>query len=570
MRRCSVTKENTVLFADNGSTLTRRTVLKLVGAGAAASLLTACSAPGPTAPAPAAPAPPTSAGNAIATVTVTTPATPAAATTGQPKRGGTLRTGQVGDPLNLDPHYFTPLTGDTTFPVLDRLIGYDEKLQAQPQLAESWEQSTDLKQIKLNLRKGVQFHNGRELTSEDVKYSMLRVRDPKVASFASLLAAQSGWFSTIETPDKYTVVLGSDAARPGVFDFLQYLNIVDREALEAPDAATRLNGTGPFKFVEWAQGDHLTLTRNANYWESGKPYLDGITIQIYRDPQTQVGGVEAGAIDVAALPQLVEAARLKNDTRFQVLAVPTVGQYFHMTANGTQPPTSSKPFRQALAYVADRKRFTDTILSGLVGAPQDLPWAPQSPAWESDKNAIYSYDLDKARALVAESGLSDTSLDITYTTGGLQQEYTQLAQVLQADLAKIGVTATLKLIEPSAFLDQQVKRSYKGILLSAGAYAHLQEASFLFNSSRTFNHNGDFSNTGIKDERWTQLATAAPTEADPAKRKALYSQLNDVILDLCATMPLSRYPQTAIMRANVQGLTFNQMPKFTFESAWLA
>ena len=161
-------------------------------------------------------------------------------------------------------------------------------------------------------------------------------------------------------------------------------------------------------------------------------------------------------------------------------------------------------------------------------------------------------------------------MDITYATGGLQQEYALLAQILQSELAKIGVTASLKQVEPGIFLDQQIKRSYKGIILSAGAYAHLQESSFLFNSSRTFHYNGDFSSTGIKDERWTQLAMAAPTEPDSAKRKALYSQLNDVVLDLCSTMTLSRYAQTAILRTKVRGLTYNQMPKFTFESAWLA
>jgi peptide/nickel transport system substrate-binding protein len=253
-----------------------------------------------------------------------------------------------------------------------------------------------------------------------------------------------------------------------------------------------------------------------------------------------------------------------------VLAIPTVGQYFHMTANATTPPTSSKEFRQALAYAANRQRFTDTVLSGLVGAPQDLPWAPQSPASEPSKNAIYSYDLEKAKALIARSGVNDLTMDITYATGGLQQEYTLLAQVLQADLANLGVTATLKQVEPGVFLDLQIKRSYKGVILSAGAFAHLQEASFLFNSSRTFHYNGDFSNTGIKDDRWSQLAMTAPTEPDPAKRTALYAQLNDVVLDLCGTMPLSRYPQTAVLRANVRGLTYNQMPKFTFDSAWLA
>ena len=161
-------------------------------------------------------------------------------------------------------------------------------------------------------------------------------------------------------------------------------------------------------------------------------------------------------------------------------------------------------------------------------------------------------------------------MDITYATGGLQQEYALLAQVLQSDLAQLGVTATLKQVEPGVFLDAQIKRSYKGILLSAGAYAHLQEASFLFNSSRTFSYKSDFSTTGIDDDRWTQLAMAAPIEPDAAKRKELYSQLNDAVLDLCGTMPLSRYPQTAILRSNVRGLTYNQMPRFTFQSAWLA
>ena len=553
--------------------MNRRYALHLLVSVTGASLVAACGAPAPSAPAGAATQPaagaPTPA-SAAATAVTAAPAAPPTAASEQPKRGGTLRTAQVGDPLNLDPHYFTPLTGDTTYPVLDRLIAYDDRLQPQPQLAESWEQSGDVKQIKFNLRKGVQFHDGRDMTSDDVKYSMLRVRDPKVAAFASTLAAQSAWFTTIDTPDKYTVVLKSEQPRPGIFDFVQYLNIVDQKALEASDAATRLNGTGPFKFVEWVQGDHLSLARNPNYWDSGKPYLDGVTVSFFRDPQTQITSLEAGAVDVAALPQLREAARLKADSKYQVLALSNVGQYFHMTANATMPPGSSKEFRQALAYAVDRQRFTDTVLHGLVGAPQDLPWAPQSPASEPSKNGLFGYDLDKARALLAKSAQNDLSMDITYATGGLQQEYTLLAQILQSEFAKIGITATLKQVEPGVFLDQQVKRSYKGILLSAGAYAHLQEASFLFNSSRTFNHDGDFSTTGIKDDRWSQLATAAPIEPDSAKRTALYSQINDVVLDLCGTMPISRYAQTAILRSNVRGLTYNQMPKFTFDSAWLA
>jgi len=158
------------------------------------------------------------------------------------------------------------------FAVYDSLTLYDAKLQPQPMLAESWDISSDMKQVKLNLRKGVQFHNGRELTSEDVKLNMVRVRDPKVGS--SQLMNMSNWFAAIETPDKHTVVLNSEAPRPALFDFFEYLNILDRETMEGPDATKKAIGTGPFKFVEWVPGDHILFTKNQNYWRTGRPYLD--------------------------------------------------------------------------------------------------------------------------------------------------------------------------------------------------------------------------------------------------------------------------------------------------------
>ena len=176
-----------------------------------------------------------------------------AASGAQPKRGGTLKVGQIGDAARLDGQLVT--TVDTTWMPFDRLTAYDANLKPQPMLAESWEFSSDFKQLKLNLRKGVQFHSGRELTSDDVKWNFLRVRDPKVAAGALIL--QSNWFTAIDTPDKYTVVLGSEQPRPAVFDFFEYFNIVDQDT--AGRRCQTLVGTGPFTFVEWVQGDHLTV-----------------------------------------------------------------------------------------------------------------------------------------------------------------------------------------------------------------------------------------------------------------------------------------------------------------------
>src|SRR5438094_3007410 len=244
--------------------LSRRAALRLVLSGAGLALLAACTPPAPAAPPAVATTAPS--GPPAATVKSTT-APPAP----QPKTGGTLRLGMVGDVSTLDGHNTTPNQFDTTWSVFDRLISYDTRLQPQPELAESWDVSTDLKQIKLNLRKNVQWHSGREFTSDDVKYNMLRVRDAKLQ--IPTLRNQSMWFSTIDTPDKYTVVLTSDLPRPAIFDFFEYFNQVDKDTMEGPNAKTASVGTGPFKFVEWVQGDHLTFARNPNYWRTGRPYV---------------------------------------------------------------------------------------------------------------------------------------------------------------------------------------------------------------------------------------------------------------------------------------------------------
>jgi peptide/nickel transport system substrate-binding protein len=522
----------------------------------------ACSAPSAQ---PVSQSAPTAAAKPAATSVPTAAAAPAA----QPKSGGVLRSSQVGDPQSVDGHQFTPLTQDTMWLAYDRLLTYDDKLQPQPQLAESWEVSTDTKQIKLNLRKGAQFHNGRELTSDDVKYSVLRVRDPKVAAIAGQLAGQSAWWTTIDTPDKYSIVLRSETPRPGVFDFLQYLNVVDKDTMEGPDAKTKVNGTGPYVFGEWIQGDHVTQNKNKNYWASGKPLFDGVDIRIFKDPQAQVIALESGALDVADLPQLRDVARLKSDPRFQVVAPFNRGQFFYAAFNCTAAPTNNKLFRQGIAYAIDRKRFADSTLLGLVGAPQALPWPTQSPAYDPSKNNVYSYDLDKAKSLISSSGETNTDIEIIYWNGAFSNEYAGLAQILQADLAKVGVKATLRQYDPAPFLDAELKHNFS-ILLSASAYAHLAESSSLFSGGRSFNHDPAVSFTGLKDEKWDQLIAAASTEPDPSKRKSLYDQLNDTVLDLAAVVTISLYPQAALMQANVRNLVFNQMPQLTFTEGWLA
>ena len=572
-------------------TVSRRAALGMLVSATGAALLAAC---GPGA-APAAPAAPTTssgsgsnrgqatapaasrcdgapAGAAATTapVAAATVAAPAAKPAAQAiKTGGTLRWGQVGDLVTIDAILWSPVSNNTLGQVNEMLIDYDDDLKIIPRLAESWEQSTDNTQIKLNLRKGVQFHSGREFTSDDVEYNLLRARDPK-NGFAAVVAPGSAWWTSWDKPDKYTIVLKSEKPRPGVFDFLQYLRILDKDTMDGPDATTKVVGTGAYKFVEWVPGDHFTLAKNPSYWESGHPYLDGVQISIYRDAQAMVAALEAGALDVADLVPIPDADRLKNDPKYKLYQTHDLGQFFYGIVNVGKPPTDNKMLRQAINYAIDRKRFTDTVMKGFTGEPRALPWAKSSPAFDAEKNKAYAYDLDKAKSLVTQSGLSNIEFDISWALAGYAAEYEALATIIQGDLAKIGVKTNLKPTDPPTFTQQGLGMNppFSGMRLSAGAFCQLSEAGSEFALSRTFGYASNAA--GFYDDKWTQLAAGVATEPDPAKRKVMYGQINDFLLDASFAMVITAYPDIDIMRPNVMDMKYFLSTATNDRNMWLA
>jgi peptide/nickel transport system substrate-binding protein len=537
--------------------ISRRTAIALLASGITPVVLAACGTPAPPAPTPrvtpAAAAQPTTAQPAV---TVGSPALTAPPTaTPTVKSGGTIRTGQVGDIANLDGHYSNQLSNNTVQLAYDKLVAYDEALQPRPVLAESWDMSSDLKQVRLNLRHGVQFHNGREFTSDDVKYNITRVRDPKMAGIVATLGQQAAWFTTIDTPDKYTVVLTTDQPRPGVFDFLRSMNIVDRETMEGPDAKTAINGTGPFKFVEWTSGNHITMARNTSYWSPGRPHIDQLVISVMRDAQAMSTQFEAGSQDVMYAPALTDAARLKQDPGNQLVINYQLGSFFYVNVNVTNPLFANKLVRQAMNFALDRERISGTVLMGLVGRPVNLPWPDRSPAFDAAKNATYTFDLDKAAALLKQAGVSNAETEITYSTSGYASEYASIAQIYQADLAKIGVKTTLKPVDGPTFTQQGLTLTYAGLRIGAGGGSAVVDASSLLQAGNAYNYANNFS--GFKAETYTQLVTAASTEVDTAKRKQLYSQLNDYLLDQCFTFAFSLYPSIVVVGPNVHNLQFD-------------
>jgi peptide/nickel transport system substrate-binding protein len=548
-------------YAQSVALTTRRTALRLISLGAGSALLAAC--------APVTPATPSATSQSSVSATGgssgssgLTPVAAGGAPTPAPKTGGTLRVAISSDLTSLEGQLGIPPANDTLWQVYDRLTEYDDQGQPQPRLAESWDASSDYKQITLHLRQGVQYHSGRELTSADIKWNVQRAQDPKVG--VGQLAPLARWWTTIDTPDKYTVVLSSDQPRPGVFDFFEFLNILDSQTVQGSSPPSTPIGTGPFKFGEWVQGDHISFPKNPNYWQTGKPYLDELHVPVVRDQPAMIVQLQTNTVDAVDTPAIVDAVNLGNDPNYQLWKDAGTGAYALIAADAQQAPTDNKLVRQALNWSLNRQRITDSVYRGLNGGPKNLPWPQQSPAYDAAKDAHYTFDLDKAKLLLQQAGVSNVSLDFILANGNNEQA--SIAQIIQSDLATIGVNVTIKPMDLAAWRATTASFKGWGLNVAQSAYAQLQPPT-LPTMSAWWSYSA--SQTGFKDDQYTALVQQAAAETDPGRLKQFLDQLNDYLLDQSFVMVLCALPSMILSSKNVHGLRFTRHQGVDWTNAWL-
>ena len=583
--------------------LTRRTALGLIVSGFGAIVLAACGSSAPAASAPAAPssAAPASAApaspsvvasvaasasaaakpSASASVATSASASASAATkpsasasaaassagaSAAPKVGGTLKIGIPNDIPNLDPHFSSPYGFDTIWQVYDRLAQYDDKLQPQPRLAESWDISTDYKKVTLHLRKGLTFHNGKEFTSDDVKWTVMRVRDPGVGGSAGL-TPQSNWWTSIDTPDKNTIVLTSDQPRPAMFDFFEYLNIGDQLTLEpqGAQAKTKTNGLGPYALQEWSQGDHITMVKNKNYWRTGTPYLDGITFSVLKDVQSMTAQLEAGAQDLVLNTTTQDFVRLKGVAKYATGTNPISGQYYCIGFNTKNKPFDNKVVRQALNYAINRQRFTDTILQG-IQKPKSLVWAPASLAYDDARANFFAFDLDKAKSLLAQAGVSNLTMELIVSNA--YPGHTEFAQLYQGDLKTIGVTLNIKQTDAAGMLAALNAKpaTYLGMYIFSSGRVQLYPGTAL-SVTAPFAPGGNIE--GFSDPMYSQLVDQLNAEADATKRKQQITQINDFLLDQAFTAAVSSADNNWVSTNQVHGIVNTAHIGLDYGSVWV-
>src|SRR5712692_6025150 len=266
--------------------ITRREFLRgaaAVGGAAVASVVVAACSPQPT----AAPASNTPTGTAPT-------AAPAAI---KPKVGGKLTWGMEVPPVNM-----IPFGGISQGQVLskellyDSLVEWDKDLIVRPALAESWETPDDKTWI-WHLRKGVKYHNGDEVTADDVKYSIELQANPPAPG---VKAGPYPKIGSVDVVDKYTAKFNMTGPDPTVLGYLawaRYSPIIPKGLYDKINVLTNGIGTGPFKLTEFVENDRIVNTRNTNFWKPGLPYLDELTFKVLPDESSRVAALRSGAID---------------------------------------------------------------------------------------------------------------------------------------------------------------------------------------------------------------------------------------------------------------------------------
>ena len=423
----------------------------------------------------------------------------------------------------------------------------DAIMETAGDLAESFEMVDD-KTYKFKLREGVKFHNGEELKASDVKFSLERAKTmPKAMSNASAI-------DHVSVEGDYDLTIHLSRPYPSLLYVLNdtSMKILSEKAVtEAGETyGEEPIGTGPFMFKEWVPNDHWTLVRFDDYFD-GPATATSITNRIIPEGSARTIALETGEIDVILTVDPVDAANVEANDELVLESWPSASVEF-MAFNTTKKGLDDVRVRQAITYAMNRQEFVDTIVEGR-GEVASSFIAKTLPGWNEEVQP-YPQDLEKAKELLAEAGYGD-GLDLKmYVSGDVRN---RTAQVVQAQLAQIGVNVDINVYEWGAFQDAINAGEHELLILGWTNTTCDPEYSVtpLFHS-KNCGMNGN--RAYLRDEKVDEMIDAASMETDREKRLQTYRDLQVRLNELCPWAPLYYKSNMVGRRADLKGFQFNK------------
>jgi peptide/nickel transport system substrate-binding protein len=465
-------------------------------------------------------------------------------------RGGRLRVALLADVNNFDPQSFLAVNFPVIKNLYDSLIEYTPEGRAVPSLATAWTVAPDSRSVTLTLREGVRFHSGAPFNAAAVAATLTKAADPQRGKnvYATMSVVQD-W----ATPDERTIRVNFKGPVPErqITDLLQFISVIDPSAIENAD--TRPSGTGAYTLAERVLGQRIRLVANPNYWREREPVLGEVVLTVFSDNDAAAAALESGAVDLIYGGASRQAVRLR-DAGYQLVQGPgPLVQVFRI--NSTRGPFRNQKFRQAFNHLMDRAGMLRVAYAGL-GEVTALPWAPASPAADPSYNRTYAYDLDKARALLRESGLSQQEMgNWRLLVNGGEQASTLISQIVQNTLRQVGMNIELDLRQGAEFADLLLGGRFDAVF---GGIGNIQK----FPSRVTTNSIYRTSNNPVLGEPHPHPEYVAAIErvnttfGSGADVKAAYDNLNRVLVETAFAIPTNTYDIGLIVAARrLRGFT---------------
>jgi len=468
-------------------------------------------------------------------------ATPAAAAqdSSTPQPGGTFVVSIASDPGHFNPGITTGFTQHVVADsIFNGLVGLDENLMPVPDLAESWVVSDDGTTYTFTLHQGVLWHDGTPFTSADVKFSfeqvLLQFHSRTSAALTAVLAG-------IDTPDDLTVVMRFKQPYAPLLQRLDVTEapIVAKHIYEGTDPMTaEANltpvGTGPFKFVEYAQGDSVTLERNADYFKQGLPYFDRVVFRVIPEANSALLALQEGEVDYAWNTTPAQTQILESSPGVSVVnAVASPGGALCINTlafNLEKAPLDQLEVRQAISYALDRDRMLEQIQFGS-GSVATGPISSRMTQFYTPDVTTYGYDVERAKQLLDSAGLTaDADGNRATLVFPHPNTFDKYGEIIREQLGEVGITVEDVSLDFNAATDRIfLERDFD---LSIVSYCNGTDPEI--GVRRVYDSRNikpiPFSNAAAyRNPEIDQLFDQAATTLDLAERAAAYAEIQVIL-----------------------------------------
>jgi peptide/nickel transport system substrate-binding protein len=455
-----------------------------------------------------------------------------------PAAGDAYVSASLGDASRLNPLLASDsASGEIVGMVYNGLVKYDKDLRLVGELAESWEVSKGGLEILFHLRKNVRWHDGKPFTAEDVKFTYERLVDPAVKT---PFGADYEIVKSVEALDPHTLLVRyKEPFAPALESWGMGMipkHVFEKGDFNAHPANRRPIGTGPYKFLEWDTDEKIVLTANPDYFE-GRPFLDRYIFRVIPDLSVQFLELRQESIDSMGLTPDQYKAYPEFFRRYNKFRYPAFS-YTYFAFNLQKPFFQDARVRRALAHAMNKSEIIDGVLLGS-GRPATGPFPPSSWAY-NESVPDYPYDVEKAKALLAEAGWRDSDGDGWLDKDGRRFEFTVItnqgnklrelsAVILQSHFARIGIDMKVRILEWASFIHNYVDtREFDALILGWNLGRDPDQYVIWHSSQRK---PGQYNMVGYANPEVDRLLEEGRREFNFEKRRALYRRIHSLLAE---------------------------------------